>query len=339
MKQKKEKNMRFCHVGSIYSLLVYIAYSTDDQLKRTFYLFDRMIPDEFASKFKNYFHFHKHSWLPSKWYFYWLDLMFQKVFFCPRIKKDAELFANDHLWSSSAIIGRHSYTLLEDGARICSMYWFGKDRTYMESNRKTKSYKIRRFLFGPVEVHPHGDNPCCTNLLLTTDDCPDYVRTKKIYRLYWNGLWDSFSEWKKKMIMDVYDFSIDDMEYVKSGKIILFTQPLYPDFISEEEHEKIYRAIIKKYPEKDLIIKPHPRDTFSYEKISSNLKVFKKNFPSQLFEMLGIKFDVAVTAFSSAVMNFEYPLKIDWYGTECSETWYKKFGHIEPPKGACLKTL
>lgn len=330
---------RFCHVGSVYSLLVYIAYSTDEQLKNTFYIFDWMISKEFAQKFKNVYHYRKHKLLQNKWYFSYIDLMFQKYFLCKHIPKDAKLFANDHLWSSSAIIGRHKYTLLEDAARICSMYWYGKKRTDMEYNRKTKSYKLRRLLLGPVEVHPHGDNVCCTELLLTTDDHPDYIKNKLIYKLNWNGLWETFSSWKKDFLMKTYDFSLEDIDYIKSGKVILFTQPLYPDFVSKEEHEKIYRSIISNYSAEELLIKPHPRDSFQYETISSNLRVFRKRIPSQFFDMLGIHFNTAATVSSSAVMNFEYPIKIDWFGTECSSDLFKVCGHIEPPKGACLKDL
>jgi hypothetical protein len=298
-----------------------------------------MISKEFAAKFENAYRFCLHTFLPRKWYFSWLDLSVQKILFCPSIHKSDELFANDHLWSSPKIIGKHDYMLLEDSAGICSNYWFGQIRLNMEENRKSKSYKIRKMLFGPVEVHPHGSNECCTDLLLTTDDSPEYIRGKKIHRINWFNLWDSFSEWKKKFIMDVYDFSSEDICFIKSKKIILFTQPLFPDLIPAEEHERIYCSIIKKYPIEDLLVKPHPRDTFPYEQLDEKLMVFRKRFPSQIFDMAGIKFEKAITVFSSAVKSFEYPVSVDWYGTECSKLLFEKRGHVPPPKDVCLKTI
>lgn len=333
----KNRFNRFCHVGSIYSLLLYIAYSTDEQIKNTFYIFDWMIPDEFTQKFKKSYHFHRHAFIPRK--FSWIDLFVQKKMFCPIISKESELFANDHLWSSSAVIGKHSYTLLEDSAGICSNYLCGHLWRKYECYRNSKLYKIRKFLFGPVEGFPHANNEFCTDLLLTTDDCPDYVCKKVIHRINWFGLWNTFSEWKREYIMNVYNFSTEDFDLIKMKNIILFTQPLYPDIVSAKEHERIYRAIIEKYPKEKLLVKTHPRDKFPYEKISEKLTIFRKMLPSQIFDMLGIKFKTAVTVYSSAAKNFEYPITIDWYGTECSDELYKKSGHKIPPASACLKSL
>ena len=240
----KRNVKRFCHVGSIFSLLVYIVYSTDDEIKSTFYLFDRMISCDFAKKFENSYRFCRHAFFPRKWYFAWFDLKMQKLLFCPKISRDSVLFANDHLWSSAAIIGRHSYVLLEDGALICTNYWLGAQRKEMELNRKTKSYVLRKFLFGPVESRPNGDNDCCTDMILTTDECPVYIKKQKIHRLNWNGLWNSFSEWKKNFIMKIYDVSFEDLVMIKSKKIVLFTQTLYPDALSEEEHEKVIKQLL-----------------------------------------------------------------------------------------------
>ncbi|MDY6264639.1 MAG: hypothetical protein SPM09_09550 [Fibrobacter sp.] len=333
---KKHFN-RFCHIGSIYSLLLYIAYSTDEQLRDTFYIFDWMIPNEFAQKFKNSYHFHRHSFIPRM--FSWIDLFIQKKLFCPCIDKESELFANDHLWSSSAVIDNHSYTLLEDSAGICSNYWCGNLRHKYESYRKSKSYKIRNFLFGSVEGFPHANNEICTDLLLTTDDFPDYISKKTIHRIKWFGLWNTFSKWKQEYIKNVYDISTEDLDFIKTKKIVLFTQPLYPDLISAKEHERIYQAIIEKYPIEKMLIKVHPRDTFLYEKINEKLTIYRKTLPSQVFDMFGIKFSTAVTVFSSAAKNFEYPITIDWYGTECSDELFKKVGRAIPPNNACIKTL
>lgn len=335
----KNRFKRFCYVGSIYSLLTYIVYSSEEQLKNTFYIFDWKIPSDFVKKFRNSYHFRRHFFIP--WRLSWMDLFLQKHLFCPYICKNAELYANDHLWSASAVIGRHPYTLLEDSAGICSNYRYGNIRSKYENYRKSKSYtyKIRRFFFGPVEGFPHGDNEYCTDLLLTTDDFPDYISKKTIHRIKWFGLWNTFSKWKQEYIKNVYDISTEDLDFIKTKKIVLFTQPLYPDLISAKEHERIYQAIIEKYPIEKMLIKVHPRDTFLYEKINEKLTVFRKMLPSQIFDMFGIKFNTAITVFSSAVKNFEYPITIDWFGSECSDELYKKRGHIIPPDNVCLKGI
>ena len=51
-----------------------------------------------------------------------------------------------------------------------------------------------------------------------------------------------------------------------------------------------------------------------------------------MLDLIGCKFEKAITIFSSAVNSFSYNIQIDWYGTEIDEMLFKSEGHIAKPQ-------
>ncbi|MEG2256476.1 MAG: glycosyltransferase family 52, partial [Cetobacterium sp.] len=98
---------------------------------------------------------------------------------------------------------------------------------------------------------------------------------------------------------------------------ILFTQPLSEDnIITEEEKIEIYLKIIKKYPKDRLIIKTHPREKTNYKNIFKEYLVLDNPFPFEILNILDVKFNKAITLFSTAALGLGKEVEVDFYGTE-----------------------
>lgn len=144
-------------------------------------------------------------------------------------------------------------------------------------------------------------------------------------QLYINKL--NFEE--KKIILNIFGFNEKNIEKLKEKKNILYTQPLSEDgTITEKEKIELYSKIIKNYKEETLVIKQHPKDKTDYKKIFPDIEVLDQNFPAELFSLLDMKFEKAITLFSTAVLS-DKNIKIDFYGTEVHPKILKRFGRME----------
>lgn len=151
---------------------------------------------------------------------------------------------------------------------------------------------------------------------------------EKVERINLKELWQKKSEGEKKEILDIFNIRKSILEKISNKKIILFTQPLSEDGIIEEEEKiELYKKIIEKYNEEELIIKIHPREKTKYEEIFKKCLTIKDSFPSEILSFMGFKPEKAVTIFSSAVFGIGKNIKIDFYGTEINNKIFKKFGN------------
>lgn len=153
---------------------------------------------------------------------------------------------------------------------------------------------------------------------------------EKIERINLKELWEKKSKEEKKEILNIFNVDSMILEKISSKKIILFTQPLSEDgIIGEREKIELYKKIITKYNEKELVIKTHPREKIKYEEIFRKYLIIKESFPSEILSFIGFKPEKAVTIFSSAVFGVGGNVKIDFYGTEIHEKLYNKFGSCD----------
>lgn len=103
-----------------------------------------------------------------------------------------------------------------------------------------------------------------------------------------------------------------EIELLRNGcYTIVFTQPLSEDgFISEKEKVEIYSNIVKKYLKYGRVaIKIHPRDTSSYS-ISEAL-ILNGRYPSEIYNIFGLKFNYAIGICTSAIENVSASVKIN----------------------------
>lgn len=94
-----------------------------------------------------------------------------------------------------------------------------------------------------------------------------------------------------------------------SNIILLITQPFSEDgYISEEQKYEIYSAIINKFcRNKQIVIKPHPREITNYKEKFPQALILNNGFPLELLNFLnsGKKIDEAITVNSTAIMNIK----------------------------------
>lgn len=329
----KNKIERVCIVGSIYALLVYLLNSTVDEMEKTFYFFSYGIPESIQKKIKNKQHFDlkKNKYLNNKFVLLIL-LRFGQYFRWPFFKK-SQIYAQDHLLISSYLIGYKKYIEIEDFPKFYERYFVRKTRLLRLKFWRDDKYKLRwlwKCLVSPSFGYVDGHNDICTTLLLTDSSyIPKALKSKNIITNPLRKLWFNSSDVKKSRILNIYNLDNNDISEICSKKKILFTQPFSDDnFISINEQRRIYKEILKNYDSSEIIIKVHPRDTFDYIEDFPKVVVFNKPIPFQLFDLLNVKFDTAITVCSTAVNSIEYDVKIDWYGTKISNQLVSRIGNL-----------
>ena len=135
-----------------------------------------------------------------------------------------------------------------------------------------------------------------------------------------------FSEEEKKELLDLLVSGQDRVEIEKLRKEadgILYTQPISEDgYVKEDAKIRIYKELVDYYSKYGKVfIKVHPRDTTQYnfpKKI-----ILKGNYPSELLNILGIKFKFAVGLCTSAVETANAEIKINLNEKFLSELKYE----------------
>lgn len=206
------------------------------------------------------------------------------------------------------------YFLIEDGSA-----------TY--TNRGIKNLKLRNIL--GLNSQNFGRSKMCKKIYLTgLAPIPEDIKDKvEIINL--QELWNKKTKEEKQEILEIFGFNIELINNLKNKSKVIYTQPLSEDgVISEEEKIKLYSKIISNYNKNDLVIKKHPREKTDYKKVFPEIEVLNQNFPAELFSVLNIKFQKAITIFSTAAL-VNKKIEIDFYGTEIHSKLLKRFGSME----------
>lgn len=129
---------------------------------------------------------------------------------------------------------------------------------------------------------------------------------------------NKISDLRKKEIANIFlgDLDIGILKNKEVEKSIIFTQPLSEDgFESESSKKNIYIKMLNNdLIKNDLIfIKKHPRDKtdYSFLKKYSDIFIFDAKFPSEIFLLFDIYFNIAMGVCTSAVDNTNSRLKIN----------------------------
>ena len=339
----KRKFDNVCFVTTIYALLIYLLHSDLEIIENTLFVFSDTFPKNVGIRLpshiflkdiinkkniiiKFFFYHPKISWIYYK-YIRW------KLF--SYVNKEYKIYAQDHLYFSSTIIGNHDYTLIEDSKDFFSQEIINKRPLSSRS-------RILTFFIGEAHSRSIGRNRKCIELLSTSNNVAKELKHKKNTICDIHREWEIASDAKKDLIKSIYGVNEDIIKSLKSFDAILFTQNLYfYPVISKEEQVELYRKIIGKYPSYKFIIKPHPIDKIEYERYIDNIKVLRSDIPipSQLLSLMGVKFKKYITIFSSAINDLDAEADIDWYGTEVDERLMRRFGRIPIPQGVNLCSL
>ncbi len=141
----------------------------------------------------------------------------------------------------------------------------------------------RRYVVG-------GYDEAVKEIYLTRDDNIQRVMEKKAILFDMEEKWNEKSADERKKILKV--FGVDEEVVAKLNDMkecyIFLTKPMADDgFMTREEQQQLFEKIIGKYEEKNVVIKPHPRDDTDYGQLFPGKVVLPANVPIEVLGMIG----------------------------------------------------
>ena len=316
------KKKRVLATGSLWSLLIYLLITDFGDIKRTKYFLSRKNIHPSVRKNLNCIVCENFNWDNNprlmQLYYVIAPLLYRLRY--PYLLF-SEFFCIDQGFEIQSIVGRNHYTLIEDG--------LGDYVVREKIKEKGILNYMRRMLYGPMYHNTFGNNRLCKKIIHTMKPTTK-VMIEKGELVDLKKLWRESSVDKQNYILSVFNISSYDLEIIQSRKVLLLTQPLSEDkIVSAERKASIYRQIIERFGEHNVIIKTHPRENTNYREIFPNAFVFDKIVPMQLFNILDVKFDTVATLSSSAAVSFmDGKTSIYFEGTEKYPEVAARYGHI-----------
>lgn len=134
---------------------------------------------------------------------------------------------------------------------------------------------------------------------------PENVKHKGV-KLDLKKIQESLSEKEKNLIFSIF-LQNTSINVNTNKNLLLITQPLSEDKrISEKYKVKLYQKILDKYSKDyNVYLKTHPRELTDYTNLlKTKFQEIPRSFPLELLDFMeGIKFDLGITIFSSALYN------------------------------------
>lgn len=256
-----------------------------------------------------------------------LSFRFLKYFRYPFLK-DAKIYAYDIPYFN-ILIGKREYSLLADAPNWLTFNMQEHSVEYQRQIKRASSFlgKCQKIVYGDIFINYFGRSNQCKTIYLTEENHSPVLKNKEVIINSLDTLWENASEEKKVYIKKMFGISEEDVHILNSRPIIFFSQPLITDCgLSEEENVNLHKRIFSNYPNTNIIIKTHPRDTFDYHKYFPDIIVYNKKVNSQLLLLVGIQPQKIVTVCSSAIETFPETIPCDYYGTKVHPKIEKYFG-------------
>lgn len=241
-------------------------------------------------------------------------------------KKKVEFYGYD--FSLMGIIfSEKKMNLIEDGFGFYKEVnlFNEKKLSYLKINRNLR--RIMNYFLYKSKKYIYGLDTTIEKVFISSEfkdmPLPNEIR-KKIEVLNLEELWNKKSKEEKEYILKIFGFVKPD---IKNMEILLLTQPLSEDgVLSEKEKIELYRKIAQNYSGEKIYIKPHPREKSDYKNIFNECIVIDRDFPIELFFLLGINIKRVVTIFSTSIFNKKNIANIDVYGTEVHQKIFRRYG-------------
>lgn len=341
MSKKKITKRRICYVGTIYALLLYLLHSNYEEINSTYFLFAYGIPEDICKRFDNYKIMYGKAYklnflqkvLSNFRYTRWINNFFVRCALFIKMRGSYLLYVQDHLQYSNAIIGSHDYILIEDSKYIFSRVYSNESYLKIWEKKDKNDYVMWSLLYGKSLYGIFGKNSCCHSVLLSAVDECEHLKHKHLITCNLKDAWHNISSRQRNYINYIFDFCKDDFLFFENSDV-LFTQCFYPYLLNKQEHYLLYKKILDDFPNRKVIIKTHPRDTFPYLDYFPDNCVCDKIIPMQLISLNGIKIHNCATVYSSAVNDVECKGDLFWYGTEINIKIFNFAGHVDAPIGA-----
>ncbi|MBR3223378.1 MAG: hypothetical protein IKF72_14255 [Kiritimatiellae bacterium] len=243
---------------------------------------------------------------------------------------DTEIYAQDHIAFSQALICGGKYTLLEDGP---GFYRNCKNNKLIHPFKNSFFRRIAVwFTWGRIQGNIFGLNKQCINRIVTThkDLQSEVLKGRNVRYCNLRGLWQNSTDEKRKFVLNVFNFTDTLRLECQKAETIILTQPFCVDTdMTSDELANIYRPYVEKYKKEGVIIKSHPRDRTDYKKYFPYAICISVPVPMQLLVFVGVNFKRAVTVFSTAVSEFGKETELIILGTDVNEKLLATYGHIE----------
>lgn len=317
-------------VDTEYTLSLYLLLYSKQQIDETLFVVGNVIPDDRLSQLRNVIKIDVISVIQQN--------VLGKCQFVNNIKiiknqiRSVQIYALDHLFFAPIFIGTDSYVLLEDAPAIFSLY---KNYKHFDVLGKWSVKRIiGSLLYGTTYERSLGRNRNCKKIMYTSpkDDSSSLLANVETERVDLKKLWNCATPEKKRFFCSVYALSKNDLELVKTYETILFSQPLMSDCgLTEEEYKSVFANYIEKYKNCGLVIKPHPRDTFDFEKHFPGVYVLRTKIPMQMLSAMGLVFKRAITVCSTAVSSLDDGCEIIWIGTKINPKIEQRYGNPKCP--------
>ena len=305
-------------VASTYSLLLYYIVCGKEQFEKTFFFVSDAISKDVQKKMKfvQYLSFQQYSS-----YKHWLQIIIRFILYrFSYIKwpflKSVPLYGGDHLWFSPGLVKKRKITVFEDGLA-------NYDYRELERTLSFNPKWIYKFLYGPLMCEgEYGRAKQVQKLYLTGLDVIPEVVNEKTEIINIKKLWNNCDQ---SYIFDLFSLSIEEVEMIKTKKVLLLSQPYNID-IGDRELVNIYNNILTNYSPNDVIIKTHPRDTLDFSKYFPGIVVFTKKIPAELFAFIGVNFTDIYTINSTAIFSFSKDCNLHYLGYRCHPGLLEKYG-------------
>lgn len=241
-------------------------------------------------------------------------------------KEEKEFWIQDHLKYSPFFLGNFKKLfLLEDGLKNYTDF-------YKKTSKRVK-YSLKNKLLGgtfKIEKYKYGNSKKIKKIYLTgLGEIPIDIR-EKVEIINLKEVWSKLKNIEKEKLLNIFLLKNENIKVLQNKKIILITQPISEDSnLLEEDKINIYKRIIEKYNENDILIKPHPREITDYKKYFPNIDILEKNIPMEIISFLVDNLEEVITLFSTAVFEFKNISKINFLGTKFDERLLTNFGKIE----------
>jgi len=240
-------------------------------------------------------------------------------FFLWPFLQTAEILGTDHLAFEAALIGRRTYTLIEDGLGNYSNSLIERIRL-----GKIPFVVLRSLIVGPLLRKCLGLGPQARKIIMTgLAELPDCYRGKVVEIVSMEKLWREALEEKKVFIRQFFDLTPEDLEVSRGRDVLFIAQPFAVDgLMTQEEQIVLIRKVLERYGVSKVALKPHPRETLNFVELFPEVCVLKKSVPMELMNLCGVTFSRVVTINSTAALNFSCEVELDWLGTDLDTHWF-----------------
>lgn len=299
---------RICVVDTVYTLLLYYLICGIDE--DDIFIISKGIPQEIRKNIKHIYlsHFSYDDIPDSNLILIILKrltiiakraygviklriLLFFKIKNC-----EVEVYGHGHLYFSFPLYEYENSYLIEDGLG-----------NYL--GLETPKYNESKFLqfFGVYINNYHegyGTHKNIKKIYLTKQDVPEIIKNK-VDIIDMEKKWNNLSKNDKNKILEIFNIDLDDIDF-DDETVLILTEPLAEgNIITLEDELEIYKNIIEKFKDKNIIIKPHPRDSKNYGKLFPDIKIIDKYFPIELLNLIDIEPSIACSMVSTALLNFK----------------------------------